>query len=165
MSYNPKYKCDLCPYRYDSHVRYQDHYNSKHLDLKLYDCEICGKTFGSKVTLRSHHKNIHEENDDFHQCDICDYKAKKYSDLIRHNDAVHLLKREHQCLDCKKTFSWKQALQKHYKEVHEIDAEKHECEFCKKSFKRKTRLNDHIKHIKHVHEEIEKAHVCNFCEF
>ena len=162
MSYKSKYKCDLCPYRYNSHVRYQDHYNNMHLDLKLYDCEICGKTFGSKDTLRNHHKNVHEENSVVHQCDICDYKAKTYSCLKIHNDAVHLLKREHQCLVCKKTFSSKQSSQNHWKVVHGDNAEIHECEFCQKTFKRKSRLNEHIKQ---VHEEIEKAHVCNLCEF
>ena len=160
MSYNPKYKCELCPYRYDSQVRYKDHYNNTHLGLRLYDCENCGKKFGTKEGLRRHHKNTHDEDVKLFHCDICDYKTKKPRDLSVHNDSVHLKKKNYQCSDCEKAFTSRQSLKDHRIKIHSIEIKWHECDLCQKSFRSKLSLRIHEQQ---VHGE--RKHKCNLCEY
>ena len=80
-------------------------------------------------------------------------------DLLKHENAVHLKEKPHQCSYCDKMFALTHSLQRHEKAVH-LKEKPHQCSFCDQRFAQSSNLGTHEKavHLK------EKPHQCSFCD-
>ena len=80
--------------------------------------------------------------------------------LEEHNNAKHVLRKNHQCTQCEFKTAWKGELRKHVKVMHEEhDWQLHHCTDCGYKTKYKKHLNRHMK----THEKERKKHQCTHC--
>ena len=122
-----------------------------------YKCDSCDKLFPAKENLKKHIKAVHEgkiRKRDF-RCCTCDKIVKH---MKQHIQNVHGSE-ENKCSSCGKSFSSRNFLEQHIRNVHEGKKD-HKCDVCNKYFSQSTNLNTHIKV---VHEKSKKFH-CKFCE-
>ena len=93
-------------------------------------------------------------------CDICNYSFMGQGALEEHNNAKHVLRKNHQCTKCEFKTAWKGELRKHVKVMHEEhDWQLHHCTDCGYKTKYKKHLNRHMK----THEKERKKHQCTHC--
>ena len=100
-------------------------------------CAMCGKTFESRSKLTQHSIQTHEEK----KCDECGNMFKK-ANFARHLK-VHTGRSVLTCEECGKTFNRTDGFRKHVNRFHEETAE-HECGDCKKTFSQKWYLKEHM---------------------
>ena len=93
------------------------------------------KTFESRSKLTQHSIQTHEEK----KCDECGNMFKK-ANFARHLK-VHTGRSVLTCEECGKTFNRTDGFRKHVNRFHEETAE-HECGDCKKTFSQKWYLKD-----------------------
>jgi uncharacterized Zn-finger protein len=74
-------------------------------------CNECGAMFKTLTCLYSH-KKIHRERV-YHQCDHCEMRYIQKTQLRKHMDAIHLLRKDHICQICGKSYSRDTTLSKH----------------------------------------------------
>ena len=98
---------------------------------------MCGKTFESRSKLTQHSIQTHEEK----KCDECGNMFKK-ANFARHLK-VHTGRSVLTCEECGKTFNRTDGFRKHVNRFHEETAE-HECGDCKKTFSQKWYLKEHM---------------------
>ena len=101
-------------------------------------CATCGKTFESSSKLTQHSTKTHDEK----KCDECGNMFQK-ANFARHLKVHTGRSSVLTCEECGKTFKRTDAFRKHVNRFHEETAE-HECGDCKKTFSQKWYLKEHI---------------------
>ena len=169
-----------------------DHFKENN-DRTKFKCDYCNKTFknnnGTIAPAANHLKKMHyithykdsnqgtlvnglakcklsSTNGKFEnegKCQLCNFTGK---DLKRHVMAVHAKIKDHVCNVCGRSFSWKEALNRHLSLVHLEKSVKglndqlsYECETCGSSFTTKPNL---CAHKKTIHLKI-KDYRCRDC--
>ncbi|PIO64977.1 zinc finger, C2H2 type [Teladorsagia circumcincta] len=120
-----------------------------------YKCRYCEKTFAQYGTKTVHEKSAH--------LGIRNYKCPKCDKCLSSPSALYTHKKTHgektfQCEFCPKTFTLKNYLKLHVKQVHEQNERKHVCRFCGKSFAYAGSLQVHVR----THTG-ERPYRCSYC--
>ena len=125
-----KHACDQCGKQLATEASLDRHKLSIHkAEKEMLGCEHCGKGFSVVSSLRRHQREQHigaKFNIDFHEgfdpprpfeCNKCDLKFIRNTDLSRHVRSVHGEKM-HKCLKCDQTFGRKDILNRHVRVKH-----------------------------------------------
>ena len=101
-----------------------------------------------------------DSNKKFH-CDQCEFSAKSLSNLITHNNGVHLKLKPFKCqhANCSSEFTQKSSLNKHVKVIHG-DVDKLQCEICDYATISRAHLEAHVAGV-HNKEKNFKCDVCD----
>ncbi|KAK8211979.1 hypothetical protein IWZ01DRAFT_251371 [Phyllosticta capitalensis] len=89
--------------------------NATTVDNAKYECEICGKLFQRLYNHKSH-METHDPKRAFpHICTAngCERKFVRRTDLVRHEQSVHVKARNHKCMACGAHFARKDTLRRH----------------------------------------------------
>ena len=97
--------------------------------------------------MKIHKKKAHPP-----ECDICNKKFRKDSQVIIHKKRFHGKK----CDLCNETFSKKYQLKEHKKVAHN---EVKKCELCSETFSKVYQL---VEHMKNAHNELQ-PYLCKIC--
>jgi DNA-directed RNA polymerase subunit RPC12/RpoP len=108
-AYTP-FSCEQCPKTYPTAHSLHKH-RIWHSEQHSFSCATCGKTFKTKYTLKWHDVSVHQNRRPF-QCNYCDHRSKRLSDLIVHK-RKHTGERPFSCPICMRKFSTKHDLLKH----------------------------------------------------
>ena len=103
--------------------------NGKNFSCKKRKCVYSGKTEGH---LKRHEQSVHE-NAEVLQCDNCDYKCKRRTDLNRHNRIKHnsVNVTEFKCRKCEYSCKLAYNLNRHEKNGHNSgNVTKFKCKKC-----------------------------------
>ncbi|KAK3109348.1 hypothetical protein LTR53_017494 [Teratosphaeriaceae sp. CCFEE 6253] len=78
-------------------------------------CERCGKLFQRSYNLRAHMETHDPRRAQPHSCQYpaCNKRFVRRTDLLRHEQSVHLKSREHMCPLCSTSFARKDTLRRH----------------------------------------------------
>ncbi|CAD5226984.1 unnamed protein product [Bursaphelenchus xylophilus] len=148
------FKCHFCDKRFAQKATLQVHERT-HTGERPYKCKYCEKTFAQYGTKTVHEKSAH--------LGIRNYKCPKCDKCLSSPSALYTHKKTHgdkvfQCPCCPKTFTLKNYLKLHVKQVHEQTERKHVCKFCQKSFAYAGSLQVHIR----THTG-ERPYCCKYC--
>ena len=88
--------CEQCDQKFDDKKAILDHQDKVH--NKLFQCELCQKCYFDGGNLNSHKVLAHstKTNDEKkkYYCDLCEFVTKERRDLVDHNVAIHLKKKD-----------------------------------------------------------------------
>uniref|UniRef100_A0A0N4Z3X4 Zinc finger protein n=1 Tax=Parastrongyloides trichosuri TaxID=131310 RepID=A0A0N4Z3X4_PARTI len=148
------FQCRFCDKKFAQKATLQVHERT-HTGERPYKCRYCEKTFAQYGTKTVHEKSAH--------LGIRNYKCPKCDKSLSSPSALYTHKKTHgakifQCHLCPKTFTLKNYLKLHVKQVHEQSEKKHICRFCMKSFSYAGSLQVHIR----THTG-ERPYVCKYC--
>lgn len=78
-------------------------------------CTVCGKLFQRVYNLKAHMETHDPDRDLPHACryPACERKFVRRTDLVRHEQSVHLKLRNFACVFCKSAFARKDTLRRH----------------------------------------------------
>ena len=159
-----QFNCDKCNKRFKWKSNLVQHKHHIHSNDRPFVCPVsdCGKGFKTNGELNSH-KAIHSDEKPF-KCKVCDKRFKQKSNLISHQNCVHLNKRQFICdyIGCHQKFKRKSVLIKH-KLIHSNEKPfKCDVKDCDQSFRQKSTL---IQHKNRIHLRL-KSHKCfhNNCD-
>lgn len=124
------FACHFCDKRFAQKATLQVHERT-HTGERPYKCKYCEKTFAQYGTKTVHERSAH--------LGIRNYKCPKCEKCLSSPSALYTHKKTHgekifQCMFCPKTFTLKNYLKLHVKQVHEQSERKHICKFCSKTF-------------------------------
>ena len=131
---------------------------------KPYPCSDCSKICSNFQGLRIHKSKVHSE-EIFLQCDVCEFKFSKKSELQEHLK-VHKKEYQNCCPKCNKTFKLKKDVLSHLVELHQFKNNKATygflkpyptCLLCNKQCKN---LKDHMKQV----HRSDKPFSCDLCK-
>lgn len=135
--------CDECGESFKRNSHLQAHKLS-HVDndSKPFKCEVCHKGFNCVQHLNRHVKTHYET----FECQHCDAKFKKHTQLKKHVTATHVVKSPFKCNKCDKEFKQEKRMQAHVIKMHS-DKPNYHCaeESCDKRFYFWSQLQEHIK--------------------
>ena len=148
------FACHFCDKRFAQKATLQVHERT-HTGERPYKCKYCEKTFAQYGTKTVHERSAH--------LGIRNYKCPKCDKCLSSPSALYTHKKTHgekvfQCPFCPKTFTLKNYLKLHVKQVHEQNERKHVCKFCSKSFAYAGSLQVHVR----THTG-ERPYVCKYC--
>uniref|UniRef100_A0A0N5C4B8 Zinc finger protein n=1 Tax=Strongyloides papillosus TaxID=174720 RepID=A0A0N5C4B8_STREA len=148
------FQCHFCDKKFAQKATLQVHERT-HTGERPYKCRYCEKTFAQYGTKTVHEKSAH--------LGIRNYKCPKCNKSLSSPSALYTHKKTHgakafQCHLCPKTFTLKNYLKLHVKQVHEQNEKKHVCRFCMKSFSYAGSLQVHVR----THTG-ERPYVCKYC--
>ena len=103
-------------------------HNRKHTGDKPFKCNTCGHTTTQQSNLKTHIQNIHTNEHEMVECELCSKNVRK-KQLKTHMNS-HKTSRPFQCPDCDGTFKYKEQLKKHTT-VHQ-DIRPNHCMICPK---------------------------------
>lgn len=91
------------------------------------------------------------------KCRTCEFQRSKFSDVLRHVEAVHLRLRPFSCThpSCDKSFPSQYKLRNHM--ISHANTYSHSCEVCHETFKYARNLTEHIQ-AKHLPNEEKQLH-------
>ena len=172
-----KYNCDQCDASFTSNGSLQKHYLS-HTDERPYSCELCHASFKNMITLRSHLKRstpcvqdpLDAPEEDFKMFPFKMFPIKEKPENLDITDSNPILNAYFQCKLCPKSFSSKQFVKQHLKQVHgekafqcdqcdakfttngcltrhkmsHTDERPFSCDLCHKTFGRQSQLRNHL---------------------
>ena len=109
-------------------------------------CGLCDKIFIDQKSLSNHISNVHESSNDLSaihdgsnisKCHICGkhFLQKSGYELKKHILRVHKNMKIYRCLNCDKTYPYKDSLKKHVRVTH--DRNKYTCDICNESYTEK----------------------------
>ncbi|WKY06348.1 hypothetical protein Q1695_006501 [Nippostrongylus brasiliensis] len=148
------FNCHFCDKKFAQKATLQVHERT-HTGERPYKCRYCEKTFAQYGTKTVHEKSAH--------LGIRNYKCPKCDKCLSSPSALYTHKKTHgektfQCEFCPKTFTLKNYLKLHVKQVHEQNERKHVCRFCGKSFAYAGSLQVHVR----THTG-ERPYRCSYC--
>ncbi|VDM57850.1 unnamed protein product [Angiostrongylus costaricensis] len=148
------FNCHFCEKKFAQKATLQVHERT-HTGERPYKCRYCEKTFAQYGTKTVHEKSAH--------LGIRNYKCPKCDKCLSSPSALYTHKKTHgektfQCEFCPKTFTLKNYLKLHVKQVHEQNERKHVCRFCGKSFAYAGSLQVHVR----THTG-ERPYQCSYC--
>ncbi|VDM41268.1 unnamed protein product [Toxocara canis] len=148
------FNCHFCDKKFAQKATLQVHERT-HTGERPYKCKYCEKTFAQYGTKTVHEKSAH--------LGIRNYKCPKCSKCLSSPSALYTHKKTHGektflCDFCPKTFTLKNYLKLHVKQVHEQNERKHICAYCKKSFAYAGSLQVHVR----THTG-ERPYMCKYC--
>ena len=175
--------CDQCAFRAENEEKLREHYDEEHHPgfadgNRVYACELCHMQTLDKRNLKRHYLTVHKEVT--HICSKCNFRAETRQALNAHigifhnsieskhyfysqnkHDIEKTLK-EVKCNRCEKTFTRKESLTKHVKNVHGIgDTRKtYQCEICEFVTKDQRTLKSH-----YICKHRTVLFVCPMCDF
>ncbi|KAG7154372.1 Zinc finger protein 37-like, partial [Homarus americanus] len=123
---------------------------------KIYSCNVCGKEFRHDESLRVH-KSVHKEGGSGNDCKICEKDCKTPYYLQLHMTTKHEAAK-FICLQCNRSFKWKQSYRKHKAVHHEDTYMKFKCTVCPRHFLTPSELQLH----QAVHTN-ERKYLCDIC--
>lgn len=107
---------------------------------KKYNCSHCPASLLSKAALKNHEQILHSTIIEEHPCECGKVFASKMK-LYQHRTTVHI-KGHFPCPHCDRSYTVKNALQKHVTKTHSA---KIPCDVCGKSFAPGMFMNKHMK--------------------
>uniref|UniRef100_A0A914WBJ0 C2H2-type domain-containing protein n=1 Tax=Plectus sambesii TaxID=2011161 RepID=A0A914WBJ0_9BILA len=148
------FQCAYCEKRFAQKATLQVHERT-HTGERPYKCKYCDKTFAQYGTKTVHEKSAH--------LGIRNYKCPLCTKCLSSPSALYTHKKTHgektfECGYCDKTFTLKNYLKLHVKQVHEQTERKHVCNYCSKSFAYAGSLQVHIR----THTG-ERPYKCKYC--
>lgn len=155
--------CVICRMNFTSKLLLDRHTRNEHEEVKEEDddevvcCPGCGIEFTNKNEMQKHFDD-HHKTDAGVSCDKCGKKFNKLDHLKAHYLAAHT-ENKFECRQCGRCFSYKSALDRHIKVVHENQRD-HECNKCGKSFGTRYDLS---MHFEANHDESRKAQIRRTC--
>ena len=120
--------------------------------IKTIPCPHCNKSFAPK-SLSRHVKSVHLKI--VHECDLCQQRFTRKSNLDEHKKSHYEEKKEYICLHCDKTYSSRDTLGRHVRNTH------FKCYTCKQTFINKSLLLQH-KHAESKEEDKSKKSHAQF---
>ena len=174
MHNNKSFDCDTCDRKFsyktalDRHLRAghgsdnedsDDNIDNEEQSDKEHKCLDCGLSFKSTILMQKHFEELHRNANGL-TCGICEREFTKQEHLNQHYFAVHT-DNTYDCKECGRGFSFKSALERHIKVVHE-NRKDHVCSACGKEFGNKYDLNQHFEF---THQTGTPANVisCSIC--
>ena len=152
-----KHSCAVCKKEFIHNLNLDTHIKVDHENIKEFKCNLCPKTFGAITGLKRHVNWVHSKRE--FQCDICNIKLSRRSQIKVHKAQVHEENKKHVCQECNKAFAVYKNLQIHIKVVHHKIRE-FVCDICKKTFS----IGCNLKvHVQNVHKEV-KDIFCDKCD-
>uniref|UniRef100_A0AC35FDS3 C2H2-type domain-containing protein n=1 Tax=Panagrolaimus sp. PS1159 TaxID=55785 RepID=A0AC35FDS3_9BILA len=182
ISLERRHVCDICDKGF-SYLSILESHKRCHTGEKPFACHFCDKHFAQKATLQVHERTHTGERP--YKCKFCDKTFAQYGTKTVHERSAHLGIRNYKCPKCDKclsspsalythkkthgdkvfhcpccpkTFTLKNYLKLHVKQVHEQNERKHVCKFCSKSFAYAGSLQVHVR----THTG-ERPYVCKYC--
>ena len=155
------FKCEYCQHSFGLKSDLKKHVNGVHEKIR-HKCEYCDSSFSQKPQLKNHVSKMHpdgHQTDLINKCVECGKVFKSNSSLQLHVNMVHLKLKPFKCQYCEHTSGYKQALQKHIKNVHSNFTNK--CVECGNMFSTKYTLQ---KHMNTVHMKL-KPYKCQYCDY
>ncbi|KAK4879838.1 hypothetical protein RN001_007984 [Aquatica leii] len=113
-----RHKCGVCGQKFYAKASLNDHMRS-HTGERPFKCEVCTRAFATKAILRQH-SVIHTVRDKKFQCDICSKFLLTTGSLETHK-RKHTGVKPYSCSACSKAFFTKEAMQRHFGAIHDID--------------------------------------------
>ncbi|XP_063448027.1 zinc finger protein ZIPIC-like [Mytilus trossulus] len=113
---NQRFVCHECGKSFSTHMHYQGHINSVHLNKRDHICEHCNKGFSYKTSLDRHKRECKfspEENREEYSCEYCGTKTKSLRFLQEHIKGKH--KKQQIICHCGKIFAWTRSYKRHQK--------------------------------------------------
>ncbi|KAI5640753.1 hypothetical protein NE865_06860 [Phthorimaea operculella] len=147
--------CCICATVFDNITCLVTHMYKEHLAHKCL-CTICGKSFSDKTRLQRHSKKSHIGQ----VCSLCDVYFDAYSQLQRHRERVHHMKRLHECNLCSATFENQYQVKVHLGKEHNVEKYRIKCEFCPKVSTTKGAM---MLHVQSVHSD--NKYECDLCSY
>ncbi|KAI6236518.1 Zinc finger, C2H2 type family protein [Aphelenchoides besseyi] len=149
------FACRFCDKHFAQKATLQVHERT-HTGERPYQCKYCPKTFAQYGTKTVHEKSAH--------LGIRNYKCPTCDKLLSSPSALYTHKKTHgdkvfQCPCCPKTFTLKNYLKLHVRQVHQQNDKRHVCRFCSKSFSYAGSLQVHVR----THTG-ERPYRCRHCE-
>lgn len=129
-----RFVCDVCFKEYSSQTNLNVHFRNAHTtqDLEALTCTLCFKTFRNHNSRRVH---MHK------------YHSLKWKLLLHWINLDHkpvlIVGSDCQCPYCGKTFSRKDAVKLHVRDIHENDGQLQACDLCDYSSKSLSTLRSH----------------------
>ncbi|CAH4033152.1 unnamed protein product [Pieris brassicae] len=85
----PMIKCDKCKKTFVCKSAYKKHYRKNHSVYSRFKCHECSELFSTTRDKWDHMWKVHREREVQADCNLCDAKYRKKSDLKRHHASVH----------------------------------------------------------------------------
>ncbi len=121
-----------------------------------FECNQCEKKFTRKSNLKRHQDSVHSTVKPF-ECPHCSFSTKRKDILDRHIKEKHL-GIKYSCEICNESFTQLASLRRHVNSVHNQE-KTFKCSLCDDKFLRKDNLE---RHIKSVHQNL-RPHICKEC--
>ncbi|XP_019614616.1 PREDICTED: uncharacterized protein LOC109462504 [Branchiostoma belcheri] len=150
--------CNKCGKDFTQKRSLTRHQNFAHTALPTsYICKKCNKTFSRLDALKRHEKQ-HAAGASHHESDFRGNTFARVSD----NSNERSEPTTYRCETCEKTFTRRDAMNRHHQQKHTSAAPQHECDFCGKQFVRKDKLLEHKRtHDKHPTRLSFRCRLCN----
>ena len=161
------FNCSQC----DKSFRLKSHlllHQPVHEASNSFSCDLCSYSSNREVYLREHmldkHSNFSEEVLKPHVCELCGFRFKSSSHLIRHlkvhnKDVVKSYR--YNCEYCDARFTERYNLTVHVRNIHEQKPYQHICTVCNKGFHGKRDFELHAV----IHQSDPVLHHCSECDF
>ena len=156
-------ECKQCEKTFKSKVTQRQHIKFSHSNQQIEcDEDECNVTLKNERMLRAHIRGVHMQIRR-HQCEICEKRFHKRTDLKIHLESIHV-KQIVTCEICDKIFTHSTLKDYHLNRIHKELVEIHTCDNCNKTFKFKDNLNKHQKARHCLKNNLKPVPKCNFCE-
>lgn len=159
------YTCDHCQHKSYTKGHLANHIKAKHLPKQLSEnkCSKCGKVYTNRASLTIHSEFCGKSEELKRSlmkfsCDLCQYKAKNKTHLLRHIEMNHLPRdpNSNKCNKCGKSYKNYSSLHRHSKQcgkprdvVYPPESRRFSCDYCEYKAIFKANLVAHIQ-AKHL---------------
>ena len=143
-----KFGCRKCPYKSEYKHNLTKHIKGMHDKVRNHVCGYCGYKTSQKANLQRHLENVHNTQEKKFICDKCTNKTfRDEFELNEHIRGKHDKVKDQVCNYCGYATSWRSALRKHNKMVHQVEGTKFKCKLCRYESDWEASLQKHVKSI------------------